>query len=549
MQTRFSSFLNTRSLYTTLLEPRQTSLSPPSFSPISRLQMNLTQPLTNQPQRPYSRFNASYVAESLSSQQNTRPTYIRQNTASAFSRYEKAIAPAAHQTASQFTYSSSSSYSNTSAYSRQPSSYASNSTYTNSSTYAGSRAYSSSTTMPVHGATPSLVKILAQYKKLPDNKENKDATTKLNFLLALSRSWFLIRNKPLLAGQTDLKKEIDSMLKAVTTGFEEKKINFANRLDNGLIDIFKQLNEILGLMEEHNIHFSEEHLNRFIKDNKLRLTSEVKVPAAAPPPTIPAPTITPVPLQPDTELSSEASANTETAKYPQLDTLMQKYIASYNSTLKKDLVRMPYEVIIDDKNVFSTSSSFAPTLDAFKAVKIKFLKGSDSESSSDEEVARHDAETEIYINTTKKQVLHKIKNACSPEQYELISKFACQNIVTLLLNYQSLLKEEKLENQTPIKNLCGLECGNTICSQINIHCDTHAQAVTLNVSFNNHSISKDPELAGRVKTILDMMDQLTDEEKDIACHECKVDLSIMIKANGDFTCQDVRITKGKKIIN
>ncbi len=214
---------------------------------------------------------------------------------------------------------------------------------------------------------------------------------------------------------------------------------------------------------------------------------------------------------------------------------------------------MPYEVTVDNRNVFSTTSIFEPTLAAIRAVKLKFLKESDTDSSSDEEISARakseELDDETYIATTKKQVLDKIKAACSAEQFSLVKELACQNIITLLLNYQSILKEEHFLNETPIPNLWVLELGNIVRSNFDIHCDTSAKEVTVKVSFNNHLISQDKEAADKVTELLKMMDNLSHEEKDLASHEFQLDLKLLIKVNGDFTCQDIRITQGKKVID
>ncbi len=482
MKTRFSPF----SSYMALLRSRQTELSRPSFTSVKGLQMSRTQPLTNQPYGPYSKLNSSYVVQSLA-----RPTYIRPNAASAFTRYE--------QTISRFTYSSPQN-------------------------------------MPVHGATPSLVKILSQYKKLPDDEQNADTLTRLNFLLALSRNWFLIKNKlPLLVNQTHLRNEVDSLLKEVTTCFKGKEVGFAARANQELAPIFKRLDEILNLMNSYNIRFSEENLNRFLRDNNL-----------FPPPVASAPS-------PLVQPAAKEDTSAAIKKYPQLDQIIQKHLKNFNGSLKKDLNRLPYEVTVDNRNVFSTTSIFEPTLAAIRAVKLKFLKESDTDSSSDEEISARakseELDDETYIATTKKQVLDKIKAACSAEQFSLVKELACQNIITLLLNYQSILKEEHFLNETPIPNLWVLELGNIVRSNFDIHCDTSAKEVTVKVSFNNHLISQDKEAADKVTELLKMMDNLSHEEKDLASHEFQLDLKLLIKVNGDFTCQDIRITQGKKVID
>ncbi len=46
-----------------------------------------------------------------------------------------------------------------------------------------------------------------------------------------------------------------------------------------------------------------------------------------------------------------------------------------------------------------------------------------------------------------------------------------------------------------------------------------------------------------------MVDDFTHEAKERASREFKLDLTLVIKASCEVTCQDIRITEGKKIIN
>lgn len=587
MQTHFSRFLNIRSPYVAPSESRRAELRHPSFAPISGLQMNLAQPRTNQPYGScipqHSRLHSSYVAQSLANQVNTRPTYIRPTTSLAFSRYEQAINPSAvNQPTNQFTYSRTPLKANKSTYIRPTSSAAfkryeqaisptaftfsnssiqsSASSYSIISAYATRSGNSSYSNMPVHEATPNLVRILSQYKKQPDGEQNVKTTAKLNFLIAVSRNWFLIRNKlklPQSNDETKLKNELDSILKTAAACYKGKETGFADGTEQEMALIFNRLDDFLALMKTHNIRFSEECLNRFVESLAVEPTATLVPPAP------------PIPTQQDTQTlktQADTSGKIKTDKYPQLDHLLKRYINAFKGSLKNDLNRSAYEITVDDRNIFSTASVFEPTLTAINQpplvtksksifTKLKFVKGSDSESSSDEEMSNGAArgselKSETYIYMTKKQVLDKIKAACTPEQFNLVTLLACQNIVTFLLNYQNLLEEDGFENKTPIKHLRGLELGNVVRPNFDVHCDTNKQEVTITVSFNNHLISRDPVVADKVREIMAMFDdRLTFEEKELASRECQLDLSILINADGKLICQDIRIIQGKKIID
>lgn len=662
MQTRFSSFLNIRSPYVAPSESRRTELRHSSFAPISRLQMNLDQPLTNQPYGayipPHSRLHSSYVAQSLANQANTRPFYVRPNTSLAFRRYEQAInpptinqpinqfaysrvqphvtrptyisstrspafrryeqaisPPTVNQPINQFDYSRVQPHVNRPTYisstrsaafrryeqaisptatnqsssrfmSSNSSTQSSVPSYSIRSAYATRSGNSSSSTMPVHAATPNLVKVLSQYKKLPDGEQNVKTTAKLNFLIALSRSWFLIRNKlklPQSNNETKLKDDINLMLETAAACYKGKETGFEEEAENTFAPIFNQLDNILALMETHNIRFSEECLNRFVKS----LSAEPLTPDPAPIPAVtpviarplPAP-MPPIPAQHDPQadvlaqvaapaiifpiqadlpepdqagaaaqidnLQLPAGATAQVAipegataidDHSQFTSMLLKYIDDYNGSMDRDLNRLNYDITINGRNVFSTSTVFMPT---FTKIKLTHKEGARKESNTLDPLE--------YIRITKEQALAKLKNACSPLQYELVKQLACQNLVTLALNYEELIEKEGVENKSVIKDLLGLELGNIITSRININSDTETKTVTLNISFDNHAIAKDPNMAEKVKTLLGII-PLTPGQTHVATHEYQVNISLQIMHNGIVNCQKLEAIKGKQIID
>lgn len=223
---------------------------------------------------------------------------------------------------------------------------------------------------------------------------------------------------------------------------------------------------------------------------------------------------TAIQLPPESETTTlgSTSATTVTDQKTLLSKLFAHNLKEYKGDLSTDLMRDTYDISIDGRTIFSPE-----------------LKGI----------------IKIIEVDNKNTTMQKLKGSLNNNAFEALSKIACQNLITFILNVHKA-KEETTDSKIDFSkldfpDLSLLEIwGQTLHREWKI--EVNERTKTANVKLKMHNtLPKSDEDYEKLLIIMEQFSNGSQEEIESMDKKCEIELEIEIDSNGEFNVKEPNI--------